>query len=683
MSDTTGGAPRTATITVLFCDLVGSTERQARMGDDAADEFRRGFLAVLGEAVGETGGEVVKNTGDGLMVVFRASAVDAVTCASKMHDRVEALDVGEPAFVRVGVSAGEAASESGDWFGTPVVEAARLCAKAEPGQTLVSELVRGLVGSRGGHQFRSVGALTLKGLAAPVPSAAVIRTPIAAPQPTRPRPRPRSSVLVVGVAVVLAGAGVAALLARNSGATRRVLTPVRYLPRFESSPCRQEPNWTCGDVVVPEDRTRPGGRWLHLPVTLAPAREATSAQDPTISIALGWPDDVATSPARDHSELISIETRLADAPNPTMACPEFEPVASLHLTRPAHDPDFTGAGQPALRACHDRLLRSGVALAQYTIDDAANDVIDLARALHLTRVNLVASDPATPVALSVVRDVPSLVRTMTLLNVSSPEAAVLDPTAQLAAAFDQYIALCNASPQCAHAYPDLGGAFRRDWAYYNAHPQVVDATDPNTGVRHPILVNGDRLALGLAAALGNPSVDPSLAAAIASPPLGVVAGDILYSQSTLYSHDYPWAILLSYQCSYPFALSPAHKVSSETRPELAGVDVDFFQWACAAWAVPQAIRGPLAEGASTIPTLLVVAPLDAQASPPADAALIADLPHAIVLVLPTLGSSAIQVGGPACLNALRRAFLANPTRHLNTADCSKRSPPINFVVPTS
>jgi class 3 adenylate cyclase len=147
-----GSDRRTATVTVLFCDLVASTERHQLHGDDAADEFRREFFAALRAAADASSGNVVKNTGDGLMVVFRDSAVDAVSCATKMHENVEALDVDPPAYIRIGISAGEASTEHGDWFGTPVIEAARLCDAADTGQTLVNDVVRVLVGSRGGHQ---------------------------------------------------------------------------------------------------------------------------------------------------------------------------------------------------------------------------------------------------------------------------------------------------------------------------------------------------------------------------------------------------------------------------------------------------------------------------------------------------------------------------------------------------
>jgi hypothetical protein len=56
------------------------------------------------------------------------------------------------------------------------------------------------------------------------------------------------------------------------------------------------------------------------------------------------------------------------------------------------------------------------------------------------------------------------------------------------------------------------------------------------------------------------------------------------------------------------------------------------------------------------------------------------LSNAQTVVFPTLGSG-LLVGGPACLSALRREFLAHPTAKLDTASCEKKSPPIDFVAP--
>ena len=161
------GADRSSTATVLFTDLTGSTEIRRALGDDRADELRRHHDDAIRAAVAAHLGEVVKGTGDGLMAVFPAAAqgvAGAVATQQAIHrlQRDRTLDV--PLAVRVGVSAGDVAWDGDDCFGTAVVEAARLCEAADGGQIVVSEVVRLLAGSRGGHVFDSLGALELKGL---------------------------------------------------------------------------------------------------------------------------------------------------------------------------------------------------------------------------------------------------------------------------------------------------------------------------------------------------------------------------------------------------------------------------------------------------------------------------------------------------------------------------------------
>jgi class 3 adenylate cyclase len=162
------------TVTVLFTDLVGSTELLAQLGDDAMQAVRRRHFAVLGDGVAAHRGEVVKSLGDGIMAVF-ASATDAVSCAVALQRAVTPprAALARPhadatLAMRIGLSAGEPILEDGDYHGTPVVEAARLCNASHGGQILVSEIVRLLVGGRGGFAFSSVGPLQLKGLPQPV-----------------------------------------------------------------------------------------------------------------------------------------------------------------------------------------------------------------------------------------------------------------------------------------------------------------------------------------------------------------------------------------------------------------------------------------------------------------------------------------------------------------------------------
>ena len=159
----------TENITVLFTDLVGSTELTAAISPGAADDLRRKHFSSLRQAIASSGGSEVKNLGDGLMVVFPVASA-ALSCAVAMQQVVhrDNADTERPLGLRVGVSAGEVTREAEDYFGEPVIEAARLCARANAGQIMISDLVRANAGRRSSHAFSSLGALELKGLPEPV-----------------------------------------------------------------------------------------------------------------------------------------------------------------------------------------------------------------------------------------------------------------------------------------------------------------------------------------------------------------------------------------------------------------------------------------------------------------------------------------------------------------------------------
>jgi class 3 adenylate cyclase/tetratricopeptide (TPR) repeat protein len=162
------------TVTVLITDLVGSTGLESRVGPAAADELRAEHFGLIREALAEAGGREVKNTGDGLMLVFDSAAA-ATDCAVGVQQRFEFRNrsAAEQLVVKVGLSVGDATAEGGDYFGLPVIEAARLCDRCSGGQILAKELVAHLAAGRG-QKFQSVGALDLKGLPEPLAAAEVV-----------------------------------------------------------------------------------------------------------------------------------------------------------------------------------------------------------------------------------------------------------------------------------------------------------------------------------------------------------------------------------------------------------------------------------------------------------------------------------------------------------------------------
>ena len=161
--------PAQENVTLLFTDLVGWTDLASQLWPDAADELRHHHFATLRREIVASGGTEVKGLGDGSMVVF-PTASQALSCAVAMQRGVDRDNCvsGHPLGLRIGLSGGEVTREGADYFGDPVIEAARLCARAPGGKILVTQVVKDMAGRRCRHPYRPLGRLELKGLPDPL-----------------------------------------------------------------------------------------------------------------------------------------------------------------------------------------------------------------------------------------------------------------------------------------------------------------------------------------------------------------------------------------------------------------------------------------------------------------------------------------------------------------------------------
>jgi class 3 adenylate cyclase len=192
------GAPVRENVTLLFSDIVGWTETAVRVGPDCADHLRRRHFSTLHRAVEDNGGAEVKRLGDGVMVAF-STASAALTCAVAMQRSVahdNCVD-GHPLGLRVGLSGGEVMREGSDFFGDPVVEAARLCSSAEGGKILISGVVKGMAGRRVRYPYRALGGLDLKGLPEPLETFEVSWKPML--EDMMPTARPLAAPLIAPI----------------------------------------------------------------------------------------------------------------------------------------------------------------------------------------------------------------------------------------------------------------------------------------------------------------------------------------------------------------------------------------------------------------------------------------------------------------------------------------------------
>jgi predicted ATPase/class 3 adenylate cyclase len=175
-------------LTVLFCDLAGSTELSSRVDPEDLRDIIGAYHRRVAATVARLDGYVAKYMGDGVLVYFgypqahEDDAECAVRAGLALVDTVGQIKASEPLRVRVGIATGLVVV--GDLFGsgearergvvgeTPNL-AARLQAIAEPGAVVIAQSTRRLIGDL--FECRDLGAMALKGFAAPVAMWQVLR----------------------------------------------------------------------------------------------------------------------------------------------------------------------------------------------------------------------------------------------------------------------------------------------------------------------------------------------------------------------------------------------------------------------------------------------------------------------------------------------------------------------------
>ena len=144
--------------TVLFTDVVGSTQKQAELGDHRYKGLIEEHHAIVRDALGRWRGAECDTAGDGFYATFDGPA-RAIRCAMEVANRV--IDLGIE--IRAGVHTGECELMDGKISGLTVSIGARVAAKAGPSQVLISQTVKDLVAGSG-LTFQDTGEHELKGV---------------------------------------------------------------------------------------------------------------------------------------------------------------------------------------------------------------------------------------------------------------------------------------------------------------------------------------------------------------------------------------------------------------------------------------------------------------------------------------------------------------------------------------
>ena len=149
---------------VVFFDLVDSS-RLMSSRESATIRFLQDAFAIFRTASERTGGEIIKTTGDGALILFD-SATAALEFASEVHKAVTSIESGLEGTLafRAGAHVGEIFPRDGDVYGHAVNLAARLQTVADSGQTCVSSDVHSLVSRHSRFTFEALGGRRLKNI---------------------------------------------------------------------------------------------------------------------------------------------------------------------------------------------------------------------------------------------------------------------------------------------------------------------------------------------------------------------------------------------------------------------------------------------------------------------------------------------------------------------------------------
>ena len=156
-------------VTVMFTDMVGSTQLTQTRGDEVAQQVVRAHNRIVRDALNRYAGREIKHTGDGIMASFAITSnnLEAAVFIQRQAAVHTKANADLPLHLKIGINAGEPIVEDDDLFGTTVQVAARIVDKAKSEEIFVSEIVHGICA---GKDFRFVnrGQFEMKGVQEPL-----------------------------------------------------------------------------------------------------------------------------------------------------------------------------------------------------------------------------------------------------------------------------------------------------------------------------------------------------------------------------------------------------------------------------------------------------------------------------------------------------------------------------------
>lgn len=488
-----------------------------------------------------------------------------------------------------------------------------------------------------------------------------------------------ATVAVVAASMLVVSTGA---YAPAAGSDSRLATPHGrgYTPTYESGPCAagvpNHPRVECGVLTVPENRDRPNGAQVHLPVAIVRSLAAEKAPDPIVELTGGpgglpFPiiNFVLATDLGGSRDVIVLSQRGATTSTPNLDCPELTDATwAQYATADPTDVELR-TSEKAVRACHDRLRASGVDLDSYNTITNAADVADLRVALEVHEWNLWGGSYGTLLAQEVMRHHPQGVRSVVLDSTVPPDKG-FGGTEAVRRAMDsvqQLLAGCANSPVCAAAHPTLASDLKDVVTRLEVQPYQSVVTEPVTGTPRAIAITGRDLVYGLAYLHRVASLIPQFPELVSQFKAGQY-GFLDTLATTLIPRLFNGSdgMLLSIRCAdyAHLDIRAGLRRLLAAHPEYEAVGTT--DAACRAWPVrpvPRSFNRPVT---SRIPTLVLAGEWDATTPPKPAREATKHLKRSFFVEFPGVSHGAVPFDN-SCPRSLFGAFLVSPTQHPDTS----------------
>ena len=447
----------------------------------------------------------------------------------------------------------------------------------------------------------------------------------------------------------------------------------------------------CGFLIVPENRLRTAGRTIRLVVAIVPARSKPAKRDPIVFMA-GGPGEAAILDApflvdagvNSDRDVIIMNQRGTLYDDPDLNCPELDRFNAAQVSLVFDAPSTGRAQAAAAAACRSRLVRQGIDLSSYNTTENEADFVDLRRALNVRQWNVYGYSYGTDLALSLMRDHPEGIRTVTLDSVVPPDIVSLPWTwSSFYEGVTTIFGDCQAQPTCARKYPNLMARLEKIVQRLEAHPIVRQVVPPQGGSAAKVVLDGGAIVDAIVGnrpkpgdlpraiselANGNPQL--FLKARAAGAHVAAVPEQALGMTHSFVCREWepygsPASILRAGRQVFP-AWPSSVLINAPQLP--------FQQELCKEWNVPAGPASQRVRVRSNIPTLVVSGAVDAKTGAEWGRYAASTLPHS-TYVRVRARTHWVIVQSP-CAQKVFQSFLQTPL--FPTTSCVATAPGIDF-----